>query len=247
MNDLLCELNEGWNDMRQYSGTAHIALPYQLYKPKGFDPERKYPVLLYMHGMGSNGDDNLKHLTVVTASIISHLTDSDKYNKDVIIIAPHCPKGSQWVDWDIHNKVFASDNITEKLKKAFEIFDYWFANIQYDESRVYLWGNSMGAFAAFDMMQRRPGFFAGAVAVAGFGKPELAHRIARNNIWIHHGTVDKLVPFEGSETLYNELINNGGGDNIRLTPYPDKGHSIFAEVGNSDEAVKWLFSQRKAE
>ncbi len=231
--------------MRQYACTAHIDLPYQLYKPKDFDPEREYPVFLYMHGMGSNGDDNLKHITIETASIIPHLTNSEKYSKDVIIIAPHCPKGFKWVDWDPHNKCFVSDNITEKLQKAFEIFDYWFANMSYDESRVYLWGNSMGAFAVFDMMQRFPDRFAGAVAVAGFGKVELAHKIAKNNIWIHHGTVDKGVRFEGSEELYNELKKHGGADNIRLTPYPEKGHSIFAEVGDSEEVVDWLFSQKR--
>lgn len=245
MINFLENLNEGWNDMRQYCGTAHIDLPYQLYKPKNFDSSRKYPVLLYMHGMGSCGDDNLKHITIATASVIPHLTESEYYSSNVIIIAPHCPRGVQWVDWNAKEKRFNSDNIAEKLALAFEIFDYCFANMLYDESRVYLWGNSMGAFAAFDMMQRFPNRFAGAVAVAGFGKLELAHKIAKNNIWIHHGDVDTLVPYVFSEELYNELKRLGAGDNIRLTAYPEQGHSIFAEVGNNEDVISWLFSQKK--
>ncbi len=231
--------------MRQYAGTSHIDLPYQLYKPKHFDPDRKYPVLLYMHGMGSCGDDNLKHITISTASIIPHLVNSELYSNNVIILAPHCPKGWKWVDWDARTMQFTSDDITEKLAAAFEIFDYWFANMQYDEDRVYLWGNSMGAFAVFDMMQRYPMRFAGAVAVAGFGRIELARSICKNNIWIHHGTVDKVVPYSASELLYNELKKFACGDNIKITPYPEKDHSIFAEVGNNEEVIRWLFSNKR--
>ena len=195
--------------------------------------------------MGSNGDDNLRHLTVVTASVIPHVSDTDKYSGEAIIIAPHCPKGSQWVDWNIHQKFFASDKITQKLDMAMHIFDFWFENMPYDRNRVYLWGNSMGAFAAFDMMQRYPDRFAAAVAVAGFGNIELAHRIVKNNIWIHHGTADKLVPYQTSEELYMELKRLGGGDNIRLTAYPEAGHTIFTDVGNSEEVLSWLFAQKR--
>jgi poly(3-hydroxybutyrate) depolymerase len=38
------------------------ALPYRLLKPLEYDPEQKYPLVLFLHGAGERGDDNEKQL-----------------------------------------------------------------------------------------------------------------------------------------------------------------------------------------
>ncbi len=37
-------------------------MPYRLFVPGNYDPKKKYPLLLSLHGAGSRGNDNFKHL-----------------------------------------------------------------------------------------------------------------------------------------------------------------------------------------
>ncbi len=242
MPDGIAALNDGWNDMRDYPGTADIDIVYTVYKPKNYDPTKEYPVLLFMHGNGSRGNDN-SHILATTASIIPTLTNSSEYKDDVIIIAPQCLKTEQWVTCDHYQGEYTSKAITQCLTEAVEVFDYWFERISYDEDRVYLWGNSMGAYASWDLMQRFPGKYAAAVIVAGCGDVAFAPQLANNNIWIHHGDADKTVPCSGNKKMYDALVANGAGDNVKFTSYPGAAHTIFASVGKNMSVVEWLFNQ----
>ena len=38
-------------------------LPYRLYLPADYDPDRAYPVMLFMHGAGERGTDNALQVT----------------------------------------------------------------------------------------------------------------------------------------------------------------------------------------
>ncbi len=235
-------LNDGWNDMRGYPGTADIDIVYSVYKPENYDPAKKYPVLLFMHGNGSRGDDN-SHITQSVASVVNTLTKNVKYKNDIIIIAPQCLKTEQWVNCDYKKGEYTSKDIAQCLAEAVAVFDYWFERISYDENRVYLWGNSMGAYASWDLMQRYPGKHAAAVIVAGCGDVAFAPQLASNNIWIHHGDADTTVPYSGNKNMYDALVANGAGDNVKFTNYPGKGHSIFADVGNNQTVIDWMLSK----
>ncbi|MBQ7010342.1 MAG: prolyl oligopeptidase family serine peptidase [Clostridia bacterium] len=235
-------LNDGWNDMNDFPGTADIDIGYMIYKPANYDPEKKYPVLLFMHGNGSRGDDN-SHIKQASASIIPTLTGSAQYKNEVIIIAPQCLKSEQWVICDHTVGEYTSKNIAQCLAEAVQVFDYWFQRISYDENRVYLWGNSMGAYASWDLMQRYPGKYAAAVIVAGCGDIAFAPQLAKNNIWIHHGDIDTTVPYSGNKKMYDALVANGAGDNVKFTDYPGKGHSIFTAVGQNMTVIDWMFAQ----
>ena len=234
-------LNDGWNDMNDYPGTSDIDIGYMIYKPKNYDPTKEYPVLLFMHGNGSRGNDN-SHITQGSASVLNTLTQNAKYKDDIIIIAPQCLTSEQWVNCDYKKGEYTSKNITQCLSEAVQVFDYWFERISYDKNRVYLWGNSMGAYASWDLMQRYPNTYAAAVVVAGCGDVAFAPQLAKNNIWIHHGDVDPTVPYSGNKNMYDALVANGAGDNVKFTNYPGQGHTIFAAVGKNTTVIDWMLS-----
>ena len=45
----------------QLAGTS-FSLPYRLHVPPTLEPGRKYPLVVYLHGAGDNGSDNVRQL-----------------------------------------------------------------------------------------------------------------------------------------------------------------------------------------
>ena len=46
-----------------YVDQAGHRLPYRLFVPLGYDANRKYPLLLWLHGGKARGSDNVRQLT----------------------------------------------------------------------------------------------------------------------------------------------------------------------------------------
>src|SRR4051812_34391020 len=47
---------------RIYTTPSHT-MRYRLFIPKGYDPAKKYPLVLWLHGSGSVGNDNRKQIS----------------------------------------------------------------------------------------------------------------------------------------------------------------------------------------
>jgi len=237
----------GWN-FRTFKSSKSTSLPYQIYIPNNMDTSKKYPVVLFMHGLGSVGT-NGEHITQTVAQFVKNIPNS-KYKDEVIIIAPQHPKGQKWVNVDYTKGTynFASTPMSTYLAAAKELFDREFANLPIDTDRVYGYGNSMGAFATIYLAMTYPDLYAAIVPVAGGCDPSKAALIKDIPIWLFHGDADKTVPITASQGLYDNLISLGS-KNAKLTVYKNVGHSAtacFAAAANTDGLLDWLFAQKKS-
>jgi hypothetical protein len=52
----------GRYEAREYADADGAKLLYRLLKPKEYDPQTKYPLVLFLHGAGERGDDNVRQL-----------------------------------------------------------------------------------------------------------------------------------------------------------------------------------------
>ena len=112
-----------------------------------------------------------------------------------------------------------------------------------DPDRVYLCGNSMGGFGAWQLAAQSPERFAAVVPMAGGANEELAEALTNVPIWAVHSTDDNVVPVEGTRKII-QAIRAAGGDPqyLELT---DAGHGSWREVFREDSPVlKWMFQQR---
>jgi len=238
-------LRSGWNDMRNYSFAARIDINYQIYKPRNYDSTKKYPILLFLHGNGSRGDDNISHINNTGGTVVRTVTSLAEYKNDVIIIAPQCKNGEQWVDADPKKGNYTFQNSPAQcMNEVIALLDFWLGHISYDSDRIYLWGNSMGAFGCWDLMCRYPDRFAGAVCVCGCGDLKFAPKLTHINISIHHGTEDTTVPFNGNYDMYNSILD-AGGEKVSFTSYEGKDHNISGITGSDRALIDWLFSCTK--
>ncbi|HOK62134.1 MAG TPA: phospholipase, partial [Tenuifilum sp.] len=78
-----------------------IQLPYRILYPKNFNSTQKYPLVLFLHGSGERGSDNVKQLTH-GAKLFASDSVMDKY--PAIVVFPQCPAESYWANVKIVNQ-----------------------------------------------------------------------------------------------------------------------------------------------
>ena len=66
-------------------------LPYRLMLPQDYDEDESYPLILFLHGAGERGTDNLTQMKNVFQKIANK-------NPGAILLAPQCNQENQWVD-----------------------------------------------------------------------------------------------------------------------------------------------------
>jgi len=150
-------------------------LPYQLLKPANLDSTRQYPLLLYLHGAGSRGNDNVTPNTHIKKLIL---------------------------DPENHNQPSEASMPMQLLMKLLTEID---KNPQIDPDCMYVTGISMGGFGTWDLIARMPERFAAAVPICGGADLATASTIAHIPIWCFHGDNDRLVPVSRSREMTKML------------------------------------------
>jgi predicted peptidase len=217
------------------------ALNYRLHVPTSSNPGEKFPLILFFHGAGERGSDNVRHLNHCVPSILNYV---ERHRQPTIIIAPQCPEEKQWVDtpWsdDAHTM---PEESSVQMRLAIELLQHSISDLPVDRSRIYVAGISMGGFGTWDILQRHPEIFAAAIPVCGGGDLEKASHIKSIPLWAFHGSDDLVVKTIRSQTMLAALKEAGGSPNY--TEYPEVGHDSWTETFANDEVLDWLFAQRK--
>ncbi len=214
-------------------------LPYSIYVP-GTLPDAPLPLLIFLHGAGSRGKDNERHLT--------HFRQAAEYiqkHYPCVILAPQCPKDKRWVevDWSLPSHQMPGEP-SHPLAMSMHLLDSLVRALPIDTARLYITGLSMGGYGTWDWIQRQPGRFAAAVPVCGGGDTTRAASLRHRPIWIFHGALDRVVPVSRSRDMYRALQKAGNGQ-VRYSEYPDVYHDSWKRAYATPELWQWLFSQTK--
>ena len=228
-------------EARTYADDAGNKLPYRLFKPKSYDAKQKYPLVLFLHGAGERGADNVAQLK---HGMNDFSGEAVQAKFPCFIVAPQCPAGDRWVDvdWgadkhDMPAKPSPPIRLTlraiEGLQKEFSI----------DAQRLYITGLSMGGYGTWDAIQRHPELFAAAVPICGGGDPRYAEKIKNVPIWAFHGDKDTAVKVERSRDMIAAIKAAGGMP--KYTENPGVGHDSWTATYKDAEMYKWLFAQSR--
>jgi len=217
-------------------GSTDAAQGYQEYLPAGYGDGVKRPLIVFVHGLGENGNGDAD-LTKLLSIGIGKVLSSGQWpeTRPFVVLAPQHPPTPVSSGFDC---------TTPAELHAF--IDYALANYDIDAKRVYLAGLSCGAIGSWNYLgQYVDAQVAAAVLVAGDGRPAWTAKgceLARVGIWAFHGLLDGTVPPAGSTEPIGELMAcPDPREDLRLTTFPDVGHESWVQAYEQPDAANDIY------
>jgi len=216
----------------KFEKTERVTVDYLLFLPKGYETtgEKKWPLILFLHGSGERGANVWKVATHGPPRNVNQHPDFP-----FIVVSPQCPEGKHW-----SNDVLLP--LLDDVMKTYAV----------DPHRVYLTGLSMGGYGTWTLGTSYPEKFAAIVPICGGGelisvlltsreKPEALKSLG---VWAFHGGKDPVVPVTESERMVNALKKIGVAD-VKLTIYPEAEHNSWTQAYDNPELYEWLLQHKR--
>jgi predicted peptidase len=221
---------------KNFTSRSGEQMPYRIFVPPGYDSRKKYPLVLWLHGGGGRGTDNLKQISggnTAGAGIWIKPETQEKYPS--IVVAPQCPETDMWASGDPPKPTHQLELVLEliaSIQKAYSV----------DSRRLYVAGQSMGGFGTWGIISEHPKMFAAAIPVCGGGNEQLASKLIHVPIWVFHGERDQAVSVEHSRRMIAAIRKAGGTP--RYSEYKDVGHNSWERAFSEPDLLEWVFAQR---
>jgi acetyl esterase/lipase len=223
-------------------GTAQ---PYFVYVPEGYQPDRKWPLIVFLHGY-------VPYTSLIDPWVLFEDHERIAADAGAILLTPY---GRRNTDFQGVGEVDVLASI-EEVARFYAI----------DPNRIYLCGPSMGGYGTWTIALRYPGRFAACAPMCGqtdmfvwwpwphqtaprfkqflgeWDNPiDLAANAVGQRFFLQHGERDRLIPIEQSHLMRWEM------DRLR-TPieyfeHEEADHFIYQHELAFEKAFPWLVQQ----
>jgi predicted esterase len=206
-----------------------------VYLPPAYasEPDRSWPLILFLHGSGDRGTDGL---VIAQNSPFRFITAGGR--PEAIVVAPLL---------DLDNATFPTDYLDAVLDDAL-------ATYRVDPDRVTLTGMSMGGESAYRFARHRPEAFAGVAVLCGFDPahfpasigwgyevaPDPPGRLAGVQVRAIHGRDDTVVPLEAAQATVDELGQAGVDVELEILEHHD--HDVWTDAFADPALFDWLLA-----
>jgi len=231
-------------EARVYTSLEGDTICYRLFIPENYDENSKYPLVLFHHGGGGTGSDNISNLEGPCPREWAGPERQD--DNPCFIIAPQIPRNEKKRSESGRPR---TDIMNEHIKTIHEILDTLEDEFPIDRNREYVTGLSMGGECTWMSMIERPDRFAAAAPICGgdwiigMSEEERGKMFAKLPMWIFHGEADGVVSVDVSREAVKALKAAGG--NPKYTEYPGVGHDSWTRAYRDQELIDWLFAQSR--
>jgi len=227
---------------------------YALFMPVGIQPGTNYPLVVFLHGSGNRGTDTTAASLREAAQIWARATNQLAH--PLFVLAPVVPTNQLWAD-NLTNGVenFANTPYTMKvsptpsMRMMVELVQSLEQTQPIDPKRIYLVGESMGGYGAWEAAVRYPTLWAAVIPLMGGTDSSKAASIKDLPIWTFHAADDPTVPVIGTRLMVSALLAAGG--HPLYTEFATGGHGISTEAVNyptqsgNPSLLDWTYQQPK--
>jgi len=240
-------------------------LGYYEYLPPSYGDGQRNPLLVYLNGLGENGDGSVGGLKRLLATGIPQLIADDAWPADrsFVVLAPqHANPADRGPYAACFERAVPGDcafplqtknghpkdgSLCHRPADVHDFIAYAIDAYDVDPSRVYLTGISCGAYAAYEYVaEYGASQIAAMVAVAGDGRlawERVGCALGDVPIWAFHGDADGEVSPEGSIEPLTKLDDCQSAKEHRLTVYPAVNHDSWTrtyDLSAGNDVYAWL-------
>lgn len=219
-----------------------VTYRFQVYLPEEWrrDDNRKWPIILFLHGRGERGSEGMWQTQIGLPSEVRDHPERWPF----VIVMPQCPLPDHWTD-------------PRMMEMAMAALDEESDEFHGDPDRTYLTGLSLGGYGAWELARLHPHRWA-AIFIASGGifwsyepdrwqqsatlPADYARAIGRTPIWLFHGSDDPVVKPRQSDLMFDAFKAAGG--NIRLWVYQGLQHDSWSRAYNEPELPRWLLAHK---
>lgn len=221
-------------------------------KPKGFDPSKRYPVLMYVYGEPA-GQTVLDSWGGGNRLWYQALADQGYIIASVDNMGTPAPKGRAW-----RKAVYEQIGVLSSMQQAEAVQALTRARPYMDSTRVGIWGWSGGGSSTLQAMFRYPDVYQVGMSVAPVPDERLYDTIyqerymgllgpnaakydsasavnqasgLKGHLLIVHGSGDDNVHYQGTERMINKLV--ALNKSVDVMVYPNRTHSISEGQGTT--------------
>ena len=206
---------------------GEINIGYYVFLPESFDINKKYPLVLFLHGAGERGDGSEEELRILEKNALPRYAGEGK-EYPFILICPQCHENFVW------------NNMVVSLKKLVDgVVEIYNADLD----RIYCTGISMGGFGTWEMGVSYPRYFAAIAPICGGGFSWRASALKDMPVWAFHGDADNVVPISYSQTMVDAV--NAAGGNAKFTIFPGVNHNSWDSAYLETDLLDWLLEQKR--
>jgi len=202
---------------------------YVVYVPLNYSADRKWPVILFLHGAGERGADGIIQSEVGIGTALRRY--SSRF--PAIAVMPQCaPNPARW------------DGAMAEF--ALKALDRTISEYNGDPDRVYLTGLSMGGAGSWYLGTRHPDKFAAVVSLCGRGDlPAISEKLKNVPVWIVVGDQDQPQTVQFARQAH-EALKSAGSILVKYTEYPGVPHNCWDKFYAEKELADWLFAQKRS-
>ncbi|MFM8271964.1 MAG: alpha/beta hydrolase-fold protein [Gemmata sp.] len=211
---------------RTFKNADGTESPYVVFVPLGYDGQKVFPTILFLHGSGETKGGSKRPVEVGIGAAIKKREREFPF----IVVIPQSEKRTWGAASDDGRRALA---ILDEVQKAYKT----------DPKRQYLTGLSMGGFGTWSIAAAHPDRWAAIVPICGGGSVKDAEKIKDVPTWVFHGDADAAVKVDRSREMVEALRRAGGKP--KYDEYPGVPHNSWDKAYGTDELYKWLLEQKK--
>lgn len=206
--------------------------PYFVFVPDGEPPSGGWPVILFLHGAGERGSDNIAQIAVGLGTAL------EKQQRPFVAVFPQCRERGQpyrtgWL------------SSTKDAQRALNILAAVEQSETINSSQRILCGWSMGGYGAWSIAAAKPEMWSAVLAISGGAiEPVDFSALAKAKVpfWAIHGAEDGIVPATETKDACRALRGRSGL--VEETIVNNAGHDVWRYVFAEDATFKWLLDPK---
>lgn len=222
-------------ERQHYISPNNDTLRYYVIKPKNYDPNKKYPLMMYYHGIGEIGEQS---------DLFSHFVymfeRDDSFNTgEFFVILPHLLNGNdRWTNSWTHNP-------SVPLDLSLQLYKEFLSKYSIDPRQTYATGISLGGAVAWEIAHRYPGLFSNIIVMSAYVNvtDDFCKRLGKTKVYLSAGVGDGFVPVEYSRLMASKLKR--GNVDLKYYEYKNCFHWSWVPLTNDPDFLIRLFRYNK--